>query len=702
MDGIAKHGPAGVIMALSALNDRFAKAADERERKATDALQPVIGAPCLVYNVAVCPEKERDPQDTKTLKSYRESFENWRNELNATISRIIDSQDTEGNAEFIDTSKRAQYQFLNEDPKGVPFIGKPFTQFTFVWQGIVTHCLGESHFDYACFSLFADLSDPKTKGEMAEYYKRRVLSAASNSLGDVFEGFWSQFFNDSVNHEYQATSAIEKQEAPRLSLAGNSFSSFRATFDAFRTKPEGGSEGTRSPKDFFPGEVFASQYGLVAEGDSSTAQPFIDAIGATVDKRDLTVSRMLRKSALFIAGMRKEFGVTDWAMLVQKGQDREQLGRLLVDINTLSNLRRMATREFLEFRKLGTYIRLYGHQIDEASKEFNRILDKDGIDIEEIIIEGNFNFRTLKNISVSRSGKERVIKKLTQDMRSLQNDLCRIQAKLYEHSAHFTGGMQFRIFRSKYYIQQFRTRLEGLKIEEIEAYQSYPLFIRRRVEPLFNYIEDAGNRANGLRTRLSSLLEPIQSKTLIDLTKNIEVLSETIVGHAADGDAQTRLVLFITLFLTISQIVHAVIWNNLENAENSKISRIVNDAEIEIQTRVERPLYCAEKSYYRFKQEDVLTAATKIFQCDPENVKSASEEIKKVKNNEPRAAAIAYLFAFAVSIVVMIVLSTYMTFLKAVKFIPKFVIFIPKFVIMVLSNMLRRIFGLMREEPHFR
>ena len=304
---------------------------------------------------------------------------------------------------------------------------------------------------------------------------------------------------------------------------------------------------------FFPGAIFAHQYGLISEyvdGKSDLSlRAFSEAIGAKIDKRDVTASTLLQGNALFIAGVGKEIHRSDiapshWVLLVPKNQDREELGRLVADINTISTVRRVALREFLEFRRFGNYIRIHGHEVDEASKTFNAILDKDSVDIEDLfnaLVKHRFNIRKLRKLpALSVQEKTKTVKRLTKDTRVLQNNLCRLEAEIYEQSTTFTGGMNFRVSRSRYYAEQFRNRLKAMRVGDIRGFQSYPLFIHRRVEPLFAYISDVGHRANNLRERLSSILTAIQSKTLVDLTKNIEMLSESIAGQAATGEYQAE------------------------------------------------------------------------------------------------------------------------------------------------------------------
>ena len=334
-----------------------------------------------------------------------------------------------------------------------------------------------------------------------------------------------------------------------------------------------------------------------------------------------------------------------------KGQNPEELGRLVVDINTISTVRRVAVREFLEFRRFGTYIRLHGHQLDEASRAFNAILDNDLIDIEDWtkkFIESGFKLKNLPKLApVSVHGKTRTVKRLTKDTRSLQNKLCRLEAEIYEHSSKFTGGMQFRVSRSRYYAQQFRDRLGALAIVGIEGFQSYPLFIRRRVEPLFAYISDVGGRATGLRERLSSILSAIQSKTLVDLTKNIEILNEFIAGQAATGETQARIILFLTIFVTVSEVIHAVAWNNLENIKELSVSSIVISAENEIQQKATYVFKCTDRYVSHYWKGSVPEATTDRLGCEPQEFVSPQQDSK---NNEAKSAAFSHTVAFLIAV----------------------------------------------------
>ena len=154
-------------------------AADISDQKRSETLQPIISAPTLVCNIAVWPRRERDPQDTKSLKEYTSHLEAWRRDLNDTIARIIDKQDTTDNAKLINTLDRESLQFVPDKKSvdSVPFIDNPFLQFEIVWRGTLIQCLIETHFDYVDFSFFADLSNDRSKGETPDSYRKAAQAA---------------------------------------------------------------------------------------------------------------------------------------------------------------------------------------------------------------------------------------------------------------------------------------------------------------------------------------------------------------------------------------------------------------------------------------------------------------------------------------------------------------------------------------------
>jgi uncharacterized membrane-anchored protein len=134
-------------------------------------------------------------------------------------------------------------------------------------------------------------------------------------------------------------------------------------------------------------------------------------------------------------------------------------------------------------------------------------------------------------------------------------------------AARFTGGMAFRVSRSRYYVRSLKERLPDLEISPIPPYQSYLSFVRRRLYATFDYVDDIGERASRLSVRLSRILDAIQSKALVDLTHNIEVLNEynTKIYHLTRSQSeeerdQTTILFTITIFAFVGQLLFSLLW----------------------------------------------------------------------------------------------------------------------------------------------
>ena len=76
-------------------------------------------------------------------------------------------------------------------------------------------------------------------------------------------------------------------------------------------------------------------------------------------------------------------------------------------------------------------------------------------------------------------------------------------------------GLHFRINRSRYYVAEFESLLATLKIGNIETWVAYDQFVTRGLKPAFDFIDGVGHRLLGLRARLQSVLEGIETSALV-------------------------------------------------------------------------------------------------------------------------------------------------------------------------------------------
>ena len=153
-------------------------------------------------------------------------------DLNDTIARIIDKQDTTDNAELINTLDRESLQFVPDKKSvdSVPFIDNPFLQFEIVWRGTLIQCLIETHFDYVDFSFFADLSNDRSKGETPDSYRKAAQVARKRDLSNVYEGFWAEFINNPPD-EVGRNDEPANQPKPSASFFGSVWRAATGFFD---------------------------------------------------------------------------------------------------------------------------------------------------------------------------------------------------------------------------------------------------------------------------------------------------------------------------------------------------------------------------------------------------------------------------------------------------------------------------------------
>jgi hypothetical protein len=77
------------------------------------------------------------------------------------------------------------------------------------------------------------------------------------------------------------------------------------------------------------------------------------------------------------------------------------------------------------------------------------------------------------------------------------------------------GGLHFRINRSGYHVDAFRRLLETLEVKNVQTWVSYEQFVKRGLEPAFEYIASVGSRVRALRDRLQTVSETIETSALV-------------------------------------------------------------------------------------------------------------------------------------------------------------------------------------------
>jgi hypothetical protein len=97
----------------------------------------------------------------------------------------------------------------------------------------------------------------------------------------------------------------------------------------------------------------------------------------------------------------------------------------------------------------------------------------------------------------------------------VETDLIDISAKLDELGFGAVGGLHFRLNRSAYYVGEFHTLLDTLRVGNIPTWISYEQFVRRGLEPTFDFMKGVGERLRAVRARLLTITETIETSALV-------------------------------------------------------------------------------------------------------------------------------------------------------------------------------------------
>jgi hypothetical protein len=107
-----------------------------------------------------------------------------------------------------------------------------------------------------------------------------------------------------------------------------------------------------------------------------------------------------------------------------------------------------------------------------------------------------------------------------------------IRGKIVGWDKLFCGGLNFRIERSRYYVQQFTNGVDFLEISNVEGYQSYEKFVLRRLGSTFDFINRLGIRVERTKSDLNTLLNSFNVHEATRHTKKfleIQIYAELFV-----------------------------------------------------------------------------------------------------------------------------------------------------------------------------
>jgi hypothetical protein len=206
--------------------------------------------------------------------------------------------------------------------------------------------------------------------------------------------------------------------------------------------------------------------------------------GTTDQDANCVLSELLDGGAIYFSSVRQAHissTSTDPPPLryfiLYNGLSKYQLGRLIRRTHVLGELRCAAVLDMELLDDASAGLRSLGNQIDDL----------------------------LVNKSASLSDKQ---------LRSVQEELNRLA------SSKIPGGLLYRVNRSRYYANTFRERIQEMRVQPLEGWQSYSEFFRRNLYPHFDHIDQIGKRYEALAERVNRLTNARNAEKLNEFETN--------------------------------------------------------------------------------------------------------------------------------------------------------------------------------------
>lgn len=236
------------------------------------------------------------------------------------------------------------------------------------------------------------------------------------------------------------------------------------------------------------------------EGDESLARKYEDPCGSLPELSERAAPDAIRYVDDPQIGPEGEEPVR-YLILTKHDPHRWQLGRIVDRINATGTTRLFALRNLSLIRAASHHIRLRGQQLDEIQQQWiNRR-------------------RELRNKHKDDDNSDALNKALATLNADVEDKLLEAGSALNSIGKKAVGGLLYRISRSKLYAQRFDDLRRDLLVGNIESWTSYNQFALRNMQPLFNYIEQTGDRLARLRKRLATVMENIQTAAIVSQTE---------------------------------------------------------------------------------------------------------------------------------------------------------------------------------------
>jgi len=489
-------------------------------------------APAIVWHAAAWPERRNDPQDSENISQHNDHLTKWLNRVNKLVRNLGGEQQFRIDTEIstsqddeifgpVEKNISRQNWINSAKPKGI--------EFTNIWRDVLVQTRVQLFNDFVSATFVISCSDAApTKDRHDELQIRELLqrhtrqasdltpSKARESAEFLFVDVWDIFTKDLFLQSGSGEQRRHTEPTLQDIVPGKLFLSLRGVIlDASEHVWRSDVDPAAQDNTAAGRQVPARESYLAQDASDGLPPPqrlieryehFITNGGFDEDDRDFVVAGMLHERAVFISPFGAKSSkdpkdgpdsvaprrVTRFTLLTKTKINSHEMGRVVANLTALSTFQIAAIKDINLIRQVGTQIRLAGDRLNDFSIRFSK-----------------------------------AIQRLGRPPTNLEVDLCKFETELDQLARLPTGGLAYRVYRSRHYVREFKRRLNSLNFEDLDNWQSPKAFFEKRLFSVFDYIQVVGQRMRNLRSRLYETLEAVQTKTLVDLTSRVHKIHRT-------------------------------------------------------------------------------------------------------------------------------------------------------------------------------
>jgi hypothetical protein len=184
-----------------------------------------------------------------------------------------------------------------------------------------------------------------------------------------------------------------------------------------------------------------------------------------------------------------------------------QLGRLLRRLHVLGELRHAALLDLTKLHRAGIEIRALSNWI-------NKRQNPDPSAAEQVASPGEqVTSPAAKDAPYAAKDASRGSKDTSQRPAREKIDFAELQKHLHKiaydpkPNRGIAGGLPYRVNRSRSYAQAFKNRVIELRVQRLEGWEPYDLFVQRTLYQEFNFIDGIGRRYEAMEARVQRLTQ---------------------------------------------------------------------------------------------------------------------------------------------------------------------------------------------------